>query len=197
MNTPTQRDVQAQERRNQLIDTALKLFAEKGVEHTTVKDIATAADVAQGLIYHYFKSKDDLLWAIIGREELLPEISSIFASAAERPAREVLVEVATRVHQLLTERQDLQAVARVVLREALIRPEMQQAIKTLQVIGLGLLTRYLDARIAVGELRPHNPEVTARMLAGAIVTLYLSTAPAEPFIAEMVETLLRGIAASG
>lgn len=195
MSAPTARELQAQERRNQLIDTALMLFAERGVEHTTIKDIAAAAGVAQGLIYHYFKSKDDLLWAIIGREEILPALTTLFATANDRPAREVLTEAALRVHHLLGERPDLLAIGRVVLREALVRPEMRQAIRTLQAVGLGLLTRYLDARIAAGELRPHNPDLTARMFAGAYLMLLLTDAPSPVLIPDMVETLLRGLAA--
>jgi AcrR family transcriptional regulator len=195
VTTPTHRALQAQERRTQLIETALKLFAEQGMEHTSIKDIATAAGVAQGLIYHYFRSKDDLLWAIIEKDELLPELSTIFATAAERPAREVLIESATRVYRLLTDRQDLRNVGRVVLREALVRPEMQQAIRTMQAVGLGLLTRYLDARVAAGEIRPHNTDVTARMLSGSVLALYLTGAPAESLMPEVVDTLLRGIAA--
>ena len=46
---------QAEQRRAQLIDTALGVFAEKGVEGTTVKDLSEAAGVAQGLLYHYFR----------------------------------------------------------------------------------------------------------------------------------------------
>jgi len=54
MTSPTRRELQAQERRNQLIDAALALFAEKGLDNTTIKDLAARVGVAQGLIYHYF-----------------------------------------------------------------------------------------------------------------------------------------------
>jgi len=60
MKLPTKRKRQAEERRKQLIDTALKLFAAKGFENTTTKNIAEAAGVAQGLIYHYFGGKEEI-----------------------------------------------------------------------------------------------------------------------------------------
>jgi AcrR family transcriptional regulator len=194
VTTPNQRELQAQERRKQLIEVAFKLFAEKGMENTSIKDIATEASVAQGLIYHYFRSKDDLFWAIISQYNPVPEVSAIFASAADRPAREVLPEVATKMLSLLSERSELQNMARIVVREALVRPEIQHALRLIQAVGMGFLTRYLDARIAAGELRPHNPDVTARMLVGSIIVLHLTGSPPNA-VAEMVETLLRGILA--
>lgn len=191
MTTPNRRELQAQERRNQLIEVALKLFAEKGMENTTIKDIAEAAGVAQGLLYHYYRSKDDLLWAIIGKYNPVVEMSQIFAAAADRPAHDVLLDAATRVYALLTERA---GVVRVVVREALVRPDIQQASRMGQAIALGVLARYLEARIVAGELRPHNPDVPARMFIGSVLALYITGAPAKPFLEEMVNNLLAGIA---
>ena len=47
-------------RRQEIIDTALKLFGEKGYEKTSITDIAKAIGVAQGLCYRYFPSKEAL-----------------------------------------------------------------------------------------------------------------------------------------
>ena len=54
-------------RRNELIDTAEELFLVNGYEETTVSEIVRNAGVAQGTFYHYFKSKDEALNAIIDR----------------------------------------------------------------------------------------------------------------------------------
>lgn len=47
-------------RKQEIIDTALKLFGEKGYEKTSITDIAKAIGVAQGLCYRYFPSKEAL-----------------------------------------------------------------------------------------------------------------------------------------
>lgn len=47
-------------RKQEIIDTAMKLFAEKGYEFTSISDIAKEMNVVSGLCYRYFKSKEDL-----------------------------------------------------------------------------------------------------------------------------------------
>ena len=50
-------------RKQEIIETALKLFAEKGYEYTTMQDIAERMNVSQGLCYRYFKSKAEIFAA--------------------------------------------------------------------------------------------------------------------------------------
>ena len=53
----------AQQRKRALIEATLELVAEKGVQGATVRGIADRAQVTQGLIRHYFSSKEDLITA--------------------------------------------------------------------------------------------------------------------------------------
>lgn len=193
MTTTNRRELQAQERRGQLIDTARRLFAEKGVENTTIKDIADGAGVAQGLLYHYFRGKDELFWAIIARDNPFSMMSELLAHAGDRPTREVLVEAATRMYALVTERAET---FRIVAREVTTRPEMQQGFKVVQALAMGLFTGYLEKRIAAGELRPHNPDVSARMLVGSFIAGYVLGMGTQAYAAEAVDTLLRGLEAN-
>ncbi len=54
-------------RREELVDIAEELFLENGYEETPVSDIVKKAQVAQGTFYYYFKSKDEILDAIVDR----------------------------------------------------------------------------------------------------------------------------------
>jgi AcrR family transcriptional regulator len=50
-----------EERPNELLDAALRIFAERGYANTRLEDIAAAVGVTKGTIYHYFETKEDLL----------------------------------------------------------------------------------------------------------------------------------------
>jgi len=114
--SPTQRDLQAETRRQQLLDIALALFAERGFENVSIKDLAAEAEVASGLIYHYFRSKDELLVAIFQRHNPLPDFEAIFEEVSDLPARDGLLLLAQRLAQLLPEKR---LVIRMLVRELL------------------------------------------------------------------------------
>lgn len=77
-------------KRERLIAAATELLHQQGVERTTLADIAKAADVPAGNVYYYFKTKDDLLQAVI--ETHLHEIGAMLAAieAAHATPRERL-----------------------------------------------------------------------------------------------------------
>ena len=51
--------------RQLLVDVARQLFAKKGLENTTMNDIATASGKGRRTLYTYFKSKEDIYYAVI------------------------------------------------------------------------------------------------------------------------------------
>ena len=57
-----------EERRKEFVDTARDFFIENGYEKTQMIDITKKLNVAAGTIYHYFKSKTELLYAVIDEE---------------------------------------------------------------------------------------------------------------------------------
>ena len=50
--------------RTHILNSAMQLFAEKGYAHTTTRNIAQAAGLSVGLMYHYFANKESLLHAV-------------------------------------------------------------------------------------------------------------------------------------
>ncbi|NEW55536.1 TetR/AcrR family transcriptional regulator [Nocardia cyriacigeorgica] len=52
-------------KRERLIEAAVQVFYERGVEKTTIADIAKVADVPVGNVYYYFKTKDQLIEAAV------------------------------------------------------------------------------------------------------------------------------------
>lgn len=72
------------ERRRQILDAAVKVFAREGFHATRVADIADEADVAYGLVYHYFSSKENVL------NELFTQRWSLLIEAIEQTGQDTL-----------------------------------------------------------------------------------------------------------
>ena len=51
-------------RKKQILDAAMELFDTHGYTDTKISDIAAKADISKGLVYRYFKSKEDILYAL-------------------------------------------------------------------------------------------------------------------------------------
>lgn len=66
-----------EERKQEILDTAMRLFYEKGYEKTSIADIAKTIGIAQGLCYRYFPSKETLFDSAI--EQYAEEIASRFS----------------------------------------------------------------------------------------------------------------------
>ncbi len=186
----TSRTRQADARREELLRTALRLFAEHGVDGTTIADIAAATGTAHGLVYHYYASKNDLLLAVLERFSFLAELRRLLDVSPDRPAIEVLTEIAVRFSTLIRERADL---LRLVSRESQTNPVVAAALGDVMVEGTRLIATYLDARVAAGELRPHDTSVPARGLFWAIVTMHLAQAPDNGFEVSLVDVLVNGL----
>jgi TetR/AcrR family transcriptional repressor of nem operon len=61
----TQKQLQGEQTRQQIIDTAAKLFASRGFYGTSMSDLASAAGLTKGAFYHHFENKDALFFAVI------------------------------------------------------------------------------------------------------------------------------------
>ena len=59
---------EANVRKNEILDAATRLFAEKGFDNTSTSDIMSAVGIAKGTLYHHFKSKEDIMDSLIERQ---------------------------------------------------------------------------------------------------------------------------------
>jgi TetR/AcrR family fatty acid metabolism transcriptional regulator len=110
--------VQRQDKRGRILDAAIKVFAERGFHTATVAEIAKAAGVADGTIYLYFKSKDDLLLRLFDEKmtDLLGEARAALSEEKTAPAR---LRRFIQLHLALVERNpELASVLIVELRQS-------------------------------------------------------------------------------
>ena len=92
MSTDRRLTVQGQERKQQLLDHAADLFAERGYNETRIVDIVERAGVAKGLFYWYFENK-----AALFRE--LVELNRLRLRQAQGQAMDPDAEPLARIHQ--------------------------------------------------------------------------------------------------
>lgn len=83
---------EAEERRNEILDAADELFGAKGFDKTSTNDILEAVGIARGTLYYHFKSKEDIMDALIERYNVrLLEGAKAAAAQKEVPLEERLV----------------------------------------------------------------------------------------------------------
>ena len=155
--TPRRRG--AEERRRQILDAALSLFARHGYGGTTTKSIAREAGITEGLIFHYFGGKSELLVeAAKQRSALLVAVRTLLGEAEGTSAAETMPRIARGWVELVHRQGDLVVM---LVSEAHAHPEVGDAFRTLLDDIRGALSRYLDGRVAAGELRSGLPTEAA------------------------------------
>ena len=84
---------------NRILETAMKLFIEKGYEQTTLQDIADAIGMTRGAIYHHFKDKAEMVDAVMGcmfyKTVPFQKINEDQAISALEKIRRILVHAVT------------------------------------------------------------------------------------------------------
>lgn len=152
--------------RQRIIEAALKAFATRGFEATTTADIADALKMTGPALYHYFRTKDELLFACVEHtlEQLHTELSA--AAGGEGPVRERMANVVRS--QLKTELRDGSAAP--LINAHLYGPQhLTEALQaerreTLRVRQRALVQVYRDLiaeGVASGEFVVANPVVAA------------------------------------
>ena len=79
-----------EERREKIVEKAADLIAELGFRGTTLGELAIACEYSKSLIYYYFSSKEEILYAVMAShvDVLVEDVSNV--TALHRPPREAL-----------------------------------------------------------------------------------------------------------
>jgi AcrR family transcriptional regulator len=161
-----------EDRREQIIEAALRVFAQKGFVRATNKDIAQEAGITPGLIYHYFASKDDLLSAAIAEHSPLRLIHAFPAEMLDQPPETFLRFMA---QQLLTVIEDERFVRlmRVFLPEVIYHPELTAFNLPAMHEVAGFLENYLATRMERGELRRTDASLAVQVFGGSLMAFVI------------------------
>ena len=153
------------DKRRQILDAAVRVFARQGYEASPVGDVAKEAGVAYGLVYHYYGSKDAVLEAVF-REAWGRLLAAV--ALAEETGETAPEQLALVVKIVLRAWRDDPDLVRLLVREITRSPHIQDE---LDEIGQAFATleRMVRRGQADGTFRADlDPKLAAWMLYGAL-----------------------------
>jgi AcrR family transcriptional regulator len=154
-------------RREQIMEAALRVFARKGFKGATNKDIAHEAQITPGLIYHYFASKEELLKAVIEDYSPIGLIHSLPAQLLDQPPEAFLHFMAQQILKI-TESQPFVRLLRVFLPEVIYNPSITTFnLAAIQEVS-GFLVSYLEAKMESGQLRRGDASLAIQVFTGSL-----------------------------
>lgn len=161
-------------KQKQVLAASLALFAEQGFANTTTKQIADRAGVAEGTVYRRYKTKDELLAAL-----LKPMVTTVLPRLMREFAQQVATMRNLTRHQLLTALIENRAaflaenwpVGKVLLNEMMIQPALRQAvIQNAAPIIQKTLYPILNRLRAQQELAAVPNDMVVQFIVGTVLT---------------------------
>ena len=189
-----------EERRTAILEAALRVWAKRGFDGTSVAEVAREAGLTKGTLYLYFPSKRSLLEEALRRYSLRPDVEAGLARLRGQPLGDVVRGLVALTWRGLAARREL---AGVLLRELPNHPEEARRFLEQVVLPLNrLLADYLREALPPGRAARLDPIVAARSLLGMVLTFFVSQEvlggaellpiPEERILATISELFLRG-----
>ena len=152
---------EAVERRNEILDVAERLFCANGYDNTSTNDILAEIGIARGTLYYHFKSKEDILDAMIDRilDEIIRKAKNIALNESmpvlERLTKTVLAaNVDTKTGDMILEQVHKP-------QNALMHAKMQEKLLS-QLVPL--FVKIIEDGISQNLMQTDYPEDTIQML---------------------------------
>ncbi|MFP3387235.1 TetR/AcrR family transcriptional regulator [Brevibacillus sp. SIMBA_040] len=197
------------EKQRNILRASIKLFAEKGFHASSTSEIAKEAGVAEGTIFRHYKSKKDILLAVVAPVLLkvaapfiLKDVREIFKEESKKPFTEVMTQLyRNRLELVMANEKHV----RIMLQEAFFHDEIREALIASVFADVKEMARKLiEAKVDVGELRPLPTQAVFRTVLSSMIGLVLFRQVLDPDefgnysdeeqIALSVDILMNGIA---
>lgn len=167
----TRRERLAAERRTRILEATARIFAEKGFHRTTTKDIAEVADVAEGTIYNYFGTKDDLLLALLDQLDEERRHQELYDRAEQEDLR---VALENHMRESLVNREQYFTLLEALLPELITNPVLAKRYIDEQFKpSTEILESLFRLHAAAGHLQTDNIDATVRLLYSMFVGLWV------------------------
>ena len=149
--------------RTKILQAALQLFARRGYDGTTTKDLAKSAGVAEGTLFRYFANKKAILIEV-ATEGWVDILTDLLTELSEMGSYKAVSQVMRRRIMNLRKNGDL---LRVCFIEAQYHPELKQSIQT-EVIDkmTDVAEAFFETAMSKGIYRQMNPKIVAKVFLG-------------------------------
>jgi AcrR family transcriptional regulator len=156
------------ELRNRIINSAAVNFSLNGFDKARMEDIAVDADVSKGTLYLYFKSKENLFYAICQNniEKLKGQLDLLFG-----PNKEDLFRNAEKFYDSFQNmaKDDEQKISFEIIAECSRNPKLRKAMYEQRIKILGIVSEYLNIQIKKGFF---SKKMDVNAIAYGLVSLY-------------------------
>ncbi len=146
-----------------IIQAAVKLFAERGIEGTTTREIALLSKTAEGTLFRHFESKEDLAWQIY-HENLLKFMEDLEADVARADSTRAKLGAMIERCYLLYENNPTLCTFLLLTEHSAARRMSRDYRTPIQV-----LIEVIEAGRQSGELGPLEPALAAALAFGAVL----------------------------
>jgi AcrR family transcriptional regulator len=142
------------DRRPELVAVAARLFREQGFEATSTQEIATEMKIRKATLYHYVRSKEDLLWMVVESplRELVDNAAEILSPDSPVPTMEKLSQ-AMAVHARSFEAYYPHMFVITQEHGKTLSPKRRKEFDAMREEYTSLFIKAVEAGIAAGELR--------------------------------------------
>lgn len=194
-----------------ILDAATKIFAQKGYEGGRTSDIAKEANISEGTIFRYFKTKKDLLVGL-----LMPLIIKFFRPLMFKSIEKIMDNenndsINVVLKNIMLDRMTLikknAPLVKTIMVESIYHPELLEPLqKEIAPKVIPIIDNFFKENIQKGNLRDIDPRIMTRSLISLLAGFYmLSNSFPEVFTSEgdekdiekIVDVLINGIGTNG
>lgn len=151
------------ETRTRILKSALRLFAHRGYDGTTTRDLAEAAEVAEGTLFRHFSNKKAIL-VEVASQGWVEILTDLLTELSEMGSYKAVAQVMRRRMLRLHENADM---LKVCFMEAQFHPDLRDHIQSEVIAKMtDVAEAFFQTAMDQGIYRPMNPKMVARVFLG-------------------------------
>lgn len=170
------------DKKQQILDQSVKLFAKNGFEGTSIRDIASAAEVNIAMIHYYFGNKEKLFECLVESKAGATRgiLDGIAQNEKINSLEKINLIIETYVNRIFSHREFHRAIHQELMLGT--REGLQDSIVNLLFPNALIIKGIIDTGIKKGDFKKVDPELTVATMMGTIHQILLSRKYCNRFI---------------